>query len=73
YYSGEDKNKYKVLVKELRNNKNVTVVFPDLPRLTSEFCEACKVFIQIIKENKAYREILNDLTTLENYFEGEEK
>jgi hypothetical protein len=72
YYSGEDINKYKVLVRELRNNKNVLVELPDLKRLTHDFCEACKEFIDIIKENKAYREILNDMTTLEHFFEFEE-
>jgi hypothetical protein len=72
FYSGEDKNKYKDLVKQLRNNKNVIVVLPDPVRLTSDFCDACKVFIDIIKENKVYKEILNDLTTLTNFFEGDE-
>jgi hypothetical protein len=72
YYSGEDKNKYKVLVRELRNNENVVVELPNLERLTNEFCEACRVFINVIKENKAYKEILNDLTTLENFYEDYE-
>jgi hypothetical protein len=71
YYSGEDKNKYNQLVKELRNRDNIVVVLPELRRYTIEFCEACKEFISIIHENKAYREILNDVSTLENYFEKE--
>lgn len=73
YYSGEDKNKYRDLVKQLRNNKNVVVVLPDPVRLTSDFCDACKIFIDIIKENKVYKEILNDLTTLTTYFENSDE
>lgn len=69
YYIGEDLNKYKNLIGELRNNKSVNVIIPSLDRLTQDFCDACIAFVQVIKENKAYREILNDLTTLENYFE----
>jgi hypothetical protein len=71
YYKGEDANRYKNLIGELRNNENVKVIIPSLDDLTQEFCEACGFFIEIIKENKAYREILNDLTTLEHYFESE--
>lgn len=71
YYKGDDSNKYKNLIGELRNNKNVKVIIPSLDSLTQEFCDACGVFVEIIKENKAYKEILNDLTTLENYFESE--
>jgi len=71
YYSGEDRNKYKNLTGELRKNNNVKVIIPSIDILTQDFCNACAVFIGIIKENKAYREILNDLTTLENYFENE--
>lgn len=69
YYSGEDPNKYKNLTGELRNNENVKVLLPPFDTLTQDFCNACTIFIEIIKENKAYKEILNDLTTLENYFE----
>ena len=73
YYKGEDSNRYKNLISELRNNKDVKVVVPSIDDLTQNFCNACGVFIQIIKENKAYKEILNDLTTLENYFDKEYK
>lgn len=52
YYSGEDKNKYNVLVKELRNNKDVIVELPDLLRLTHDFCKACKVFIALLRRTK---------------------
>lgn len=72
YYSGEDKNKYINLVSELKNNNNVIVVLPDFKRVTEEICECFKVFIQLIKDNPVYRNILNDLTTLEYHFENEE-
>jgi hypothetical protein len=68
YYTGEDDNKYKNLVSELRHNNNVKVIFPRVDKLTTEFANACKEFIGIINDNKAYREILNDLATLEIYF-----
>jgi hypothetical protein len=71
YYSGEDQNKYKNLTGELRNNINVKVIIPSIDILTKDFCNACAIFIEVIKENKAYKEILNDLTTLENYFDYE--
>lgn len=69
YYSGEDRNKYKNLTSELRNNSNVKVILPSIDILTKDFCNACAIFIEVIKENKAYKEILSDLTTLENFFE----
>src|SRR5690606_27616074 len=72
YYSGEDRNKYKNLTGELRNNSNVKVILPSIDILTQDFCNACAIFIEVIKENKAYKEILNDLTTLENYFDYED-
>jgi hypothetical protein len=72
YYSGEDKNKYRNLVSELKNNDQVVVVLPGLVRITAELCTAFEIFITTIKENPAYSEILNDLTTLEDYFDLED-
>lgn len=71
YYKGEDSNKYQNLIGELRNNENVIVIIPALDILTREFCDACGIFLDIIKENRVYKEILNDLSTLENYFKYE--
>ena len=71
YYKGEDANKYKNLISELKNNPNVKVIIPRLDKLTEQFCNASKMFICIIKENKVYREMLNDISTLENYYDIE--
>lgn len=73
YYSGEDKNKYENLVGELKNNKNVVLILPDLTRITKEFCIASKAIIQLIHDNPIYQKILSDMTTLENYYDNYEK
>ena len=49
YYSGEDRNKYKNLTGELRNNSNVKVILPSIDILTQDFCDACAIFIEVIK------------------------
>lgn len=70
YYSGDDKNKNENLIGELKNNKNVVLILPDLLRITNEFCLASKAIIQLVHDNPIYKEILVDLTTLENYFDN---
>jgi hypothetical protein len=69
YYSGDDKNKNENLIGELKNNKNVVLILPDLMRLTSEFCAASKAIVDLIHNNPIYKEILVDVSTLEKFYD----
>lgn len=76
YYKGysdpsEQKKQNKALYERLRNKKDVIVMFPDIARLTTKLCYSYNKFIELILNNDAYKEILNDETTIEKYFENE--
>ena len=76
YYKGqknpEDQKKTnKELYNKLKNKKNVIVIFPDIAKLTEKLCCAINKFTEIITKNEVYIEILNDETTISNYFENE--
>ena len=66
YYSGDDNKKD--LFKLIANKDNVIVEFPNVVKLTTEFCEGLTSFVKLIKNNEVYRDILNDKATIENYF-----
>ena len=70
YYSGEDLNKYNNLMKDLSNNNDVIVCVPNIIQLTKDFCLACEDFIRIIENNNIYKEILNDISTIEGYYKS---
>jgi hypothetical protein len=67
YYAGADNNPK--LHKQLTNKKDVAVVFPNVVQLTTEFCQCVHKFIDVIRNNAVYREVLNSRTTYDNYFE----
>ena len=74
YYKGEkDPDKQKKINKELyeklKNQINVTVEFPNIYQLTKQICFAFNKFIDVIVNNEVYIEILNDDTTIMDYFE----
>jgi hypothetical protein len=76
YYSAEidpakKKDKNKDLYKKIHNKKDILVVFPDIVRMTENFSDATNKFVDLILKNEVYKEILNDETTLETYFENE--
>jgi hypothetical protein len=76
YYKGqkspEDQKKMnKELYNKLKNEKDIIVIFPDIAIFTDNLCYAIKKFTEIITKNEVYIEILNDETTISNYFENE--
>ena len=70
FYTGDKNNNelYKILIRK----KDLQVEFPNPVNLITEFTEAQKKFAQIISNNEIVREMLNDKTTLEEYFLDEE-
>jgi len=69
YYSGEKENNK--LFSLLSNKKNVVVLLPTLDKLIADFCVGQKKFIDIISNNEVFRELLDEKSTMKNYFEGE--
>jgi hypothetical protein len=68
YYSGSEKNSE--LFRLLTNKTDVAVVFPNVEQLTYDFVEALQKFIELIRDNAVYREILDAKSTYEHYFES---
>jgi hypothetical protein len=66
YYSGDHENNN--LYRLLNNKKNVYVIMPNLPDLMQRFCQAQKKFLDIISNNKVFKEILDEKSTIEDYF-----
>jgi len=77
YYKGQkdpiiQKKTNKELYEKLKNKSNILVVFPDITNLTENLCYSYNKFIDIIINNEVYIEILNDDTTISDYFENAE-
>jgi len=68
YYSNDSENAK--LYGLLTNKRNVVVIMPSLPELIAEFCKAQVRFIDVISNNEVFRELLDERTTLRNYFEN---
>jgi hypothetical protein len=66
YYSNDDRNE--TLYKTLENKDDVLVIFPDAVHLTSEFCAAIKEFIDLLRDNAVYKEILDERSTFLDYW-----
>jgi hypothetical protein len=69
YYSSENKNNE--LFKKLANKKGVIVEVPDIVKLTTDFVVCLEKFVLLIENNEVFREILNDKSTLQDYFINE--
>lgn len=67
YYSGDSKNKE--LFKELHGRKDILVLFPNPLELIKEFCEVQNKFSDLIKDNKIFRDILDDSASLEEKYD----
>lgn len=48
--------------------RSTVVVLPDIPQLTSQVCNCLGQFVKMITENPVYVEMLNDTSTIENFF-----
>jgi hypothetical protein len=70
YYGGGSKNDN--LYKILENKTNVLVVLPNIEMLTKEFCLETRDFINLIRDNSVFRHILNQKSTIENFYSREE-
>ena len=68
YYSGDKENNK--LYSLLSNKKNVFVLLPRLDKLMIDFCAGQKKFIEVISNNEVFRELLDEKSTMKNYFEG---
>lgn len=70
YYSGGKKNK--ALFDLLSNASSVVVSFPCPVQLIKRFCSECLLLESVICENKVFKEVLEECSTLEEYYESED-
>jgi hypothetical protein len=69
YYSADCETNAGKLRGEFKGfERNTVVVLPDVAQLTSSICGCLDHFVRIITENPIYVEILNEESTIENYF-----
>ena len=66
FYTGPDHDKE--LYEILENQERVVVVLPNIYSLTQEFCDAMDRFVQLLRENKIFRELLATRTTFTDYW-----
>lgn len=76
FYKGESdpikqKAKNKELYNKLHNKKDIHVIFPDIAQLTKKLCYSVNAFGDLIINNQVYKDILNDETTISDYFENQ--
>ncbi len=72
YYANEKNSKG--LTGQFSAHKNkVVVVLPDIETLTSDICTCLEKFVEIVSENKVYREILDEKSTIVNYFSQQDE
>lgn len=67
HYTGDAKNTK--LYSTLTNKDQVIVLFPSLLQLTEGLIDAQNHFIDIITNNKVFREVLTEKSVLVNYFQ----
>jgi len=73
YYSADcKKNAGKLRGEFIGFERKTVVVLPDLPQFTLEICNCLDQFVRIITENPVYVEMLDDSSTIQNYFVAEE-
>ena len=71
YYASENS---KGLTGEFTGHENkVVVVLPDIESLTADICTCLEKFVEIVGENRVYREILDEKSTVENYFSQQDE
>lgn len=71
YYAGDKRNLE--LYKKLENNPSVVVSYPSAESLIIGFAEEVAKIEPLISNNQVYRELLHEKSTLEAYFEVEDK
>jgi hypothetical protein len=72
YYASE-KNSKELTGKFSGYENKVVVVLPDIVVLTVDICACLEKFIEILSENKVYREILDEKSTFVDYFSQQDE
>jgi len=70
FYSNDSKNEE--LSEVLKNSNPVLVIFPDIIKLTKEFCISANNFLDLIDSNHVFKQKLMDDMILKNFFENYE-
>ena len=69
YYSSTTKEQPGKLRGEFTGfEKSTVVLIPDLVQITKEVCHCLKHFVEIVTENPVYVEMLNDTSTIQDYY-----
>lgn len=69
YYSSDAKqNAGKLRGEFVGFERTTVVVIPDIAQLTSQICHCLDHFVKIITENPIYIEMLNDTSTIQNFY-----
>lgn len=73
YYTGKkdfdaQKKSNKELLDKLKNKKDVVVLFPSVFQITTKLCFSINKFVELITKNEVFIEVLNDDTTIDDYF-----
>jgi hypothetical protein len=72
YYSSDaTKNAGKLRGEFIGFECSTVVVIPDVAQLTKEICHCLDQFVEIITENPIYVEMLNDTSTIKNFYEAD--
>lgn len=66
-YKREDEAKYKQTFERFANKQNIIVIVPNPERWAKEVIVVCYAFIEKIKLNEHFKEILKKNTVIENY------
>ncbi len=69
YYSGNNKETNDTLFNRISNEAELTIVLPDLFEIIKAFSKDTDTFIELITENKLFRDELNQKCTFANYYE----
>ena len=68
YYTGDTHNSELYTI--LQNKECVLVVFPDAAHITESICSAMAMFLELLKDNKVYRDLLGKKTTFIDYWQS---
>lgn len=67
-YGAEAKSRKGAIKTKLQNKNDVAVLFPDLVRLTEDFCVASRGLFTLAEKNEVYKDMLSEISTFDNYF-----
>ena len=73
YSSGATKNSGKLKGEFVGFEQKTVVIIPDVAQLTTELCNCLDLFVKIITDNPIYIEMLNDTSTIENFYDSQDE